>query len=176
MFYPLSAISCHTSICPNHQTNRTVSFKTRADIAHLGATGYELDTTKITPEEIEEVKVQVADYKQMQELVLEGDLYRLENTFDSNYFAQMIVSKDKKCAHITAMRALCRPNDEHKRIFPRGLDKNAVYEVVNEEYNLNIRLTGAAIMNVGLVLPLKTFDQKMPGDFKTFIFKLNKVD
>jgi alpha-galactosidase len=176
LFYPLSAISCHTSICPNHQTNRTTPFKTRADIAHLGATGYELDTTKITPEEIEEVKVQVSDYHEMEDLVLHGDLYRLENTFDSNYFAMQIVSKDKAKAHITAMRALCRPNDEHKRIFPRGLDKTAVYEVVNEEYNLRLRLSGAAIMNVGLVLNLKTADEKMPGDFKTFTFKITKVD
>ena len=176
LFYPLSAISCHTSICPNHQTSRTVPFKTRADIAHLGATGYELDTTKITPEELEEVKVQVAEYKEMEDLVLHGDLYRLENTFDSNYFAMQIVSKDKAKAHITAMRALCRPNDEHKRIFPRGLDKKAVYEVVNNEYDLCLRLSGAAIMNVGLVLPLKTADGKMPGDFRTFTFRITKVE
>ena len=176
LFYPLSAISCHTSICPNHQTSRTVPFKTRADIAHLGATGYELDTTKITPEELEEVKVQVAEYKEMEDLVLNGDLYRLENTFDSNYFAMQIVSKDKAKAHITAMRALCRPNDEHKRIFPRGLDKKAVYEVVNNEYDLCLRLSGAAIMNVGLVLPLKTADGKMPGDFRTFTFRITKVE
>ena len=175
LFYPLSAISCHTSICPNHQTNRTTPFKSRADIAHLGATGYELDTTKITPEEIAEVSVQVKDYHEMEDLVLHGDLYRLENTFDSNYFAMMLVSEDKSRAHITAMRALCRPNDEHKRIYPKGLDENAVYEVVNEEYELCIRLSGAAIMKVGLVLPLKTADGKMPGDFKTFVFKINKI-
>jgi len=175
LFYPLSAISCHTSICPNHQTGRTVPFRTRADIAHLGATGYELDTTKITPEEIEEIKAQVSGYHEMEELVLHGDLYRMENTFDSNYFAVTLVSKDKSKAHVTAMRALCRPNDEHKRIFPRGLDKKAVYEVVNEEYSLCLRLSGAAIMNAGLVLPLKTADGKMPGDFKTFTFTIKKV-
>lgn len=173
--YPVSAISCHTSICPNHQTNRTVPFKTRADIAHLGATGYELDTTKITEEELLEVRGQVKEYREMEELVLCGDLYRLENTFDSNYFAMMLLSKDKSRAHITAMRALCRPNDEHKRIYPRGLDKNALYEVVNEEYNLSLRLSGATIMKVGIVIPLKTSDAKMPGDFKTFVFKLTKV-
>ncbi len=175
IFYPLSAISCHTSICPNHQTNRTTPFKTRADIAHLGATGYELDTTKITPEEIAEVTTQVADYHEMEDLVLNGDLYRLENTFDSNYFAMQLVSKDKASSHITVMRALCRPNDEHKRIFPKGLDKTAVYEVVNEEYELKLRLTGAAIMRVGLVIPLKTAKGQMPGDFKTFVFKMTKV-
>ena len=175
LFYPLSAISCHTSICPNHQTGRTTPFRTRADIAHLGATGYELDTTKITPEEIEEIKAQVAEYHEMEDLVLTGDLYRMENTFDSNYFAVTLVSKDKAKAKVTAMRALCRPNDEHKRIFPRGLDAKAVYEVVNKEYDLRLRLSGAAIMNVGLVIPLKTANGQMPGDFRTFIFDIRKL-
>ena len=175
LFYPLSAISCHTSICPNHQTERTTPFSTRANIAHLGATGYELDTTKITPEELDEIKLQVAEYREMEDLVLHGDLYRMENTFDSNYFAVTVVSKDKAKAKVTAMRALCRPNDEHKRIFPRGLDANAVYEVVNKEYELCLRLSGASIMNVGLVLPLKTAGGKMPGDFKTFVFDIKKV-
>ena len=175
VFYPLSAISCHTSICPNHQTNRITPFTTRADIAHLGSTGYELDTTKITPEELAEVKVQVAQYREMEDLVLHGDLYRMENTFDSNYFAVTLVSKDKAKAQVTAMRALCRPNDAHKRIFPRGLDAGTLYEVTNKDYNLCIRLSGAAIMNVGLVLPLKTADEKMPGDFKTFVFNIKRV-
>jgi hypothetical protein len=111
----------------------------------------------------------------MEALVLEGDLYRLESTFDSNYFAMQIVSKDKTCSHITAMRALCRPNDEHKRIFPRGLCEKTVYRVVNEEYGIDMCLSGAAIMRVGLVLPLKTADGKMPGDFKTFIYKITKA-
>jgi hypothetical protein len=73
------------------------------------------------------------------------------------------------------MRALCRPNDAHKRIFPRGLDASTLYEVTNKDYNLCIRLSGAAIMNVGLVLPLKTADEKMPGDFKTFVFNIKRV-
>ena len=174
LFYPLSAISCHTSICPNHQTERTTPFGTRADIAHLGATGYELDTTKITPEEVDELKVQVAEYRDMEDLVLHGDLYRMENTFDSNYFAVTVVSKDKSKAKVTAMRALCRPNDEHKRIFPRGLDAKAVYEVKSREYGYCLRLSGAAIMNVGLVFPLKAETGKMPGDFKTFVFDIHK--
>ena len=175
LFYPLSAISCHTSICPNHQTGRTTPFRTRADIAHLGATGYELDTTKITPEEIEEIKAQVAEYHEMEDLVLTGDLYRMENTFDSNYFAVTLVSKDKAKAKVTAMRALCRPNDEHKRIYPRGLDASALYEVTNKDYDLCLRLSGSAIMNVGLVLPLKTANGQMPGDFRTLTFDIKKI-
>ncbi len=163
--YPLSVMSCHTSICPNHQSGRTVSFKTRADIAHLGATGYELDTKKLTQEEIEQIRGQVEDYHSMERLMLEGDLYRIENTCEGNYFAVAIVSKDKSEARITAMRALCIPNDEVKRIYPKGLDKNAVYHIKE----LDIDLSGATIMNVGITLPNKA------EDFKTFVFTLNRV-
>lgn len=42
--YPLATHSCHVSVCPNHQSGRVTPFASRGDIAHLGATGYELDT------------------------------------------------------------------------------------------------------------------------------------
>ena len=164
--YPLSAMSCHTSICPNHQTGRTTPFATRSDIAHLGATGYELDTKKMTGEEIAEVAGQVKAYHEMEDLVLNGDLYRIENPCESNYFAFVLVAKDKSEAHITAFRTLCRANDEVKRIYPKGLAPNAVYEI----RELGIKLTGSTIMQVGLVLP------NAPVDFKTFVFHLKKAD
>lgn len=165
MCYPLSAMSCHTSICPNHQTGRTLPFSSRADIAHLGATGYELDTTKMTEEEKAEVPKQVAAYHEMEDLVLEGDLYRLENPFNSNYFCFELVSKDKSRAHITYMRSLCIPMAETKRIYPRGLDPEALYSV--REFDLT--LTGKTIMNAGLIV-------KVPdGDFKTLAIHIDRV-
>ena len=165
MCYPLSAMSCHTSICPNHQTGRTLPFSSRADIAHLGATGYELDTTKMTDEEKAEVPKQVAAYHEMEDLVLEGDLYRLESPFDSNFFCFQLVSKDKAKAHITYMRALCVPMSETKRIYPRGLDAEATYNI----RELNLTLKGKTIMNAGLVM-------KVPdGDFKTVALHIEKV-
>ena len=39
MCYPVSAMSCHVSACPNHQTQRITPFETRGVIASLGATG-----------------------------------------------------------------------------------------------------------------------------------------
>ena len=165
MCYPMSAMSCHTSICPNHQTGRTTPFSTRADIAHLGATGYELDTKAMKPEEVAEVSAQVAAYHEMEDLVLTGDLFRVEDPNTSNYFAFAVVSKDKKEAHITAFRALCRPNDAAKRIYPKGLDASATYEI----RELGIRLNGATIMQLGLVIPNRS------GDFNTFVFHLKAV-
>lgn len=165
LVYPLSAQSCHTSICPNHQTGRITPFDSRADIAHLGPTGYELDTEKMTEEERNAVSRQVAAFKEMEHLVLHGDLYRMENPYNSNYFAVNVVAKDKSEAVTTAFRALCICNDENKRIYPRGLDANARYEI----RELDMTLSGATIMNVGLLLPNDMVD------FKTFVFHFKRV-
>jgi alpha-galactosidase len=163
--YPLSAQSCHVSVCPNHQCGRVTPFDARADIAHLGATGYELDTTKLGQADLLKVKEQVEKYKGMEDLVLNGDLYRLNNPLEENLFAEMLVAKDKTEAHITVMRPLCRPNSECIRVYPKGLDENAVYNVAEA----NITKTGATLMNVGLIVGFPS------GDFQTRTFTLKKV-
>lgn len=163
--YPLSSMSCHVADCPNHQTGRTTPFNSRADIAHLGATGYELDTTKFSDEIKEQVKEQVKAYKEMEDLVLFGDLYRLDCMQNGNYFAEQIVSKDKSKSHITVMRAMAFPNFAVYRIYPKGLDANAKYFIKEE----NITLSGSTIMNVGLVVKMDS------GDFITKTYSLKKV-
>ncbi len=163
--YPPSVMSCHTSICPNHQTGRTTPFKSRADIAHLGPTGYELDTKQMTAEEVEEVKNQIKDYREMADIILHGDLYRFEDPFTSNYFGVTVVSKDKSQAVITVMQTVFRPNDEVKRIYPTGLDENTLYEVRELKRNLH----GSTIMKRGIVFP------KDAVDFLTVTYHLKKV-
>ncbi len=146
--YPLSSMSCHVADVPNHQTGRKTPLASRADIAHLGATGYELDTTKFSPETIEEVKAQVAAYKEMEELVLHGDLYRLSSAQNTNLFAFELVAKDKSKAHVTAMRPLNMPNFPSPRLYLKGLDEKAVYEIPE----LSLTLSGSTIANAGLVV------------------------
>jgi alpha-galactosidase len=152
-------------VCPNHQCGRVTPFNARADIAHLGATGYELDTTKLSQDELAEIKMQVAKYKEMEELVLNGDLYRLNNPLEENLFAEMLVSKDKAKASITVMRPLCRPNGECIRVYPKGLDEKALYYVKE----MDLTKTGGTLMNVGLIVGFPS------GDFQTRTFTLKKV-
>lgn len=166
MCYPISSHSCHVSVCPNHQCGRVTPLSSRGNIAHLGATGYELDTCALTEKEIEEVKKQVAQYKEMQDLVLYGDLYRLNNPLEGNLFAEMIVSKDKTKAHITAMRPICIPNDVTYRIYPKGLDENVKYRIAE----LDIVKSGATIMQAGLIV------KPASGDFTSVTFTLNKAE
>lgn len=49
--YPISSITAHVSAVPNHQTGRSTSLKTRGETAMSAVFGYELDLTKLSPEE-----------------------------------------------------------------------------------------------------------------------------
>ena len=163
--YPLSAQSCHVSASPNHQCGRITPFESRAAIAHLGATGYELDTTKLNENELSKIKKQVEEYKQMEDLVLEGDLYRLNNPLNENLFAEMLVAKDKSKAEITVMRPLCVTNGGRICIYPKGLETDSVYEVVE----MGLARTGATLMRVGLNVDFPR------GDFQTKTFTIKKI-
>ncbi len=153
--YPLSSMSCHVSVTPNHQTGREAPMKTRADIAHLGATGYELDTSAFNDEDRVLVKAQIDEYKEMESLVLEGDLYRLLNPFDGEFFAFMLVSKDKSRAEMTIYRRMGRPNESILPVKPLGLDSKKQYYVPE----LGVIVSGSTLMNVGIIpkLPKEDF-------------------
>lgn len=144
--YPLSAMSCHVSAVPNHQTGRTVLLQTRADVAHLGPTGYELDCSDFTDADREQIKKQVAEYRHMEKLLLDGDLYRTENPMEDNYFGFMVVSRDKEEATLTAYRRISGVNNAPKYLKIRGLDPNRKYYVAE----LDRILSGSTLMNAGI--------------------------
>lgn len=98
--YPISAMSCHVSVCPNHQTGRTTPFETRGNIASLGPTGYELDPTVLTEEEKSATKKQIMAYKSVSQLISEGDFYRICDPFRDKVFCVCAVSKDKTSCYI----------------------------------------------------------------------------
>lgn len=147
--YPLSSMSCHVSACPNHQTMRITPFATRGAIASLGATGYELDLTKLTADELHQVTEQIQNYKQIDQLVLTGDMYRIANPFTTNYFCEMVVSKDKTQAYVVGERFRGDPCDHDRVVKLRGLDENKTYFIKE----LNVTLSGKALMGVGLLYP-----------------------
>jgi alpha-galactosidase len=160
--YPLSASSCHVSVVPNHQTERVTDMKTRADVAELGAFGYELDASSFDDSDRECVREQIYEYKRCESLVLKGDLYRLESPYEGNFFGFMLVSKDKSFAKMTLYRRMGRPNSTVKRFVARGLDESKKYFV--EE--LGITLSGSTLMNVGLLPKFSA------GDFKTATYHI----
>lgn len=178
--YPLSAMSCHVSICPNHQTGRTTPFSTRADIAHLGATGYELDTTKISAGEISDIAYQTADYRRIQHLVLEGDLYRIDNPMTSDFFAFLIVAKDKKEAFLTAYARLNHPNDTRRILKLTGLDKSRKYLIERMGKSGNGKIYGfdgdAAVLSGSTLINVGFIPEYPETDFASVTYRFSVTD
>ncbi|MDE7245849.1 MAG: alpha-galactosidase, partial [Oscillospiraceae bacterium] len=58
--YPVSTMGAHVSAVPNHQTGRVTPLATRGCVAMAGTFGYELDVTKLTDIEKDEIRAQIA--------------------------------------------------------------------------------------------------------------------
>ena len=164
--YPLSAMSCHISHSPNIMTKRPICYETRANIAHLGATGYELDASSWTDEDRERTAKEIEEYKSCQELILGGDLYRLDNPMESNYFSFFVVSKDRSRAILTTYRRHILAGGESTRIRLDGLDPERKYRI----REMDLVVTGSTLMNVGLVTRVPS----PLGDFQTIKLHLDE--
>ncbi len=103
-FYPISTVGSHVSVCPNHQTGRVTPFQTRGDVALAGSFGYEMDLNKISEEEKEMVKEQVAAMHEYYELTHEGLYYRLTGLKKQDFMAWEFVAKDQSCALLTIVK------------------------------------------------------------------------
>ena len=161
LFYPLSSHSCHVTSSPNRRAKHLTPFHSRADVAHLGATGYECDTTTLTEEELAQIPGQVAAYHADEDLVLEGDLHRIcAPVGDSNYFAECLVSKDQRKAKLTVMKLQENFNEPECRMYPRGLADGIRYRVPE----LDRVMTGSSWMRFGIC---PAFPE---GDYETLVF------
>ena len=163
--YPLSCISAHVSVCPNHQTKRTLPFSTRGNVALTGAFGYELDITKLTEEERHLVKVQITFYNKWKKVIATGDFYRLVNPFlQENYCATEIVSNDKNKVIVTfvVLRAKFHTMINIKL---KGLDADKKYicEQTGREYY------GSTLMNAGLQFSERYYFRDGHSKLLTFI-------
>ncbi len=161
LFYPLSTMSCHVTSSPNRRAKHLTPFHARADIAHLGATGYEFDTTKLSDSDLAQIPGQVKAYHADEDLILEGDLYRICGPVgESNHFAVCLVSKDREKAKLTAMKHQENFNEPEIRLYPRGLAGNMLYEVPE----LGRIMTGESWMRFGIQPSFPA------GDYETVVY------
>ena len=155
LIYPLSAMGAHVSDCPNHTVGRTTPFSTRGIVALAGTFGYELDITKISEEERNQIPEQTAMYHKYNDLVRTGDYYRMASYRENHYYdAYMVVSKDKKEALVTFVMVKRRPNPRSRNLRLLGLDAEKTYRIEGQERTY----LGSTLMNAGI------FVEDMWGD------------
>lgn len=155
--YPVSCMGSHVSAVPNHQLNRSTPLYTRANVAYFGTFGYELDLNKLTGEEQEEVKRQIAFMKEYRELIQYGTFYRLRSPFEGNYTSWMVVSADKKTAIAGWYKTLNQVNAPFSRVRLQGLDPELCYRLEGSSQSFY----GDELMNTGLIT-----SDAMCGEFK----------
>lgn len=130
LMYPLSTMGAHICVCPNHTTGRVTPIETRANIAMAGTFGYELDITKTSEEELTKMEAYNKLYHKYNELMREGDYYRIESYRENQcYDCFACVSKDKKECLMTFMNVYYRPNRPSIRLRMQGLLPDGKYKL-----------------------------------------------
>ncbi|MBL5009970.1 alpha-galactosidase [Enterococcus lactis] len=126
--YPISSITAHVSAVPNHQTGRSTSLKTRGETAMSAVFGYELDLTKLSPEEKKQVKEQIISYQTIRPVIQYGHYYRLASPFEENIVAWMFVSPKQDEAIVFLGRILASAQPAFHEVYLLGLDDEALYQ------------------------------------------------
>ncbi|MCQ2577760.1 MAG: alpha-galactosidase [Treponema sp.] len=174
LMYPLSCMGAHVSVCPNHAVGRNTPFKTRGYVALSGTFGYELDITKLSKEDRQEIPNQISLYKKFNELIREGDYYKIASYRENNqYDAWMSVNSDKSKALMTFVQVLNHANYKTYIIKISGLDENATYRITypdeDKEAFPSVTLSGRTLKNAGLSI------NRMWGDFASRLIYFEKI-
>lgn len=166
LIYPLSCIGSHVSDCPNHTVGRNTPFTTRGDVALSGTFGYELDITKISQEDREKIKEQVAVCQKYQQLIQTGDYYRIASWNDRKPFdCWEVAAKDKSELLITYVQVLGAANTHSRIIKLHGTDLKAAYRLEGTEDTYS----GEELEQCGILI------KDLWGDFQSRLYYFVKL-
>ncbi len=169
-FYPASAMACHVTASPNHQTKRETPLKYRFDVAMSGRLGFELHPKDMSSDEVLFAKAAVADYKRIRTVVQRGDLYRLVSPYEKPLSALEYVHDGNAVVFALGLKDI----GEHiETLKLRGLDAEAKYSI--SEIDCGERLhaesskatTGRELMENGLVV-------RIAGDYDSAVFEIGR--
>ena len=159
--YPVSVVGSHVSAVPNHQTGRKTPLHTRGVVAMSGTFGYELNLMKLSEEEKQEIREQIAEYKSYASIIQNGLYYRLSNPTTEEICAWEFVHTDEKEQSkvlLNIVMQVIHGNMTVNYVKLQGLEETAVYR----EEKSGERYTGAALMYGGMPLPIE------PGEYQAY--------
>ena len=159
--YPVSVVGSHVSAVPNHQTGRKTPLHTRGVVAMSGTFGYELNLMKLSEEEKQEIREQIAEYKSYASIIQNGLYYRLSNPTTEEICAWEFVYTDEKEQSkvlLNIVMQVIHGNMTVNYVKLQGLEETAVYR----EEKSGKRYTGAALMYGGMPLPIE------PGEYQAY--------
>lgn len=157
MIYPALISGAHVSASPNHQTNNQTPLKFRFDLAMSGRLGMELQPKDMNAEELAFSKKAIQNYKNIREIIMYGDLYRVISPYEGNgYYSILYVSKDKKQAVLFEYCFEFQGRVGTPILKLNGLDRNSTYKLteLNVENSIfwgnNMSFSGEYLINEGI--------------------------
>ena len=128
-FFPSNALASHVT-----NNNRQHSLKFRTDVALMGKFGYDIDVSKMTPDELAFSRQAVREYKRLNPVLAQGDLFRLRSPYEGNQVALMYVDEAQRHAVAFGYNLHTRFHEPVLPVKFQGLDPAKRYRVA--EINL----------------------------------------
>jgi alpha-galactosidase len=163
--YPAITMGAHVSAVPNHQVKRITSLEMRKNVAMFGNFGYELDLTKLTEKEKEEIKKQIHFYKDIRHIIQFGRFFRLLDPFIGNEAAWLFVTEDQSEVITGYYQTLAQPNPPLGCLKLKGLNPNFLYK----ETKTGDIYGGDELMYKGIAIP------QLKGDFTSVIWNFKRI-
>lgn len=164
LFYPAVAMCCHVADSPYGLTRRSSNASFRINTAMAGNFGIEANLLKWNKNELNLLKESIQLYKNIRDIIYYGDLYRIENPYNSKRISFMYVSKEKTKA-VLFVFITGKNNITKSLIRLYGLNPDYKYFFINN--NKKVILSGRMLMKKGIKLSLKKTQNSV-------VIKLNK--
>jgi alpha-galactosidase len=148
------------SVC-NHITSwgkQSLKFKT--DVAMMGKMGYDIPVNELSEKELKFSQDAIVAYKRINEVIWQGDLYRLISPYKENRAVLMYVNSSKTKAVLFAYTLNARYGETFDKVRLQGLDPAKTYKIqeinmVSEGRQIGLSengksYTGDYLMKIGL--------------------------
>lgn len=127
--FPAKAMCAHVT-----SWNKQTSVKFRTDVASMCKLGFDLGLKELGADELAYCQTAVANFKRLDKVILDGDMYRLVSPYDGNHMALMYAAPDQAKAVLYTYDIHPRFSEKLLPVKLQGLDPARQYRV--EEINL----------------------------------------
>ncbi|MFD1875590.1 alpha-galactosidase [Hymenobacter bucti] len=128
-FFPSNALASHVT-----NWNRQHTLKFRTDVAMMGKLGYDIDVAKLSPLEQQFSRQAVQEYKRLNAVLAQGDLFRLLSPYEGNQVALLYVDEAQRHAVAFGYNLHTRFHEAVLPVKLQGLDPTKRYRIA--EINL----------------------------------------
>ncbi|MGL4945293.1 MAG: alpha-galactosidase, partial [Fusobacteriaceae bacterium] len=158
--YPIKAMRAWVTDCPNFLSKRTIPLKFRYHSAMMGTLGIGCNILKFGEEEKTLSKEMIAQYKDIREIVQNGEFHRLENNSTNSYEIFQYNYRDETLLYL--FLPMTKIGHKGVKIKMRNLNPEKIYTylIADREF----KKSGNYLMNVGI-------DIKLEGDYSSIVVK-----